>query len=110
MYIPARGDFVHLNLNPRTGREQSGKRFALIISPQRFNQISSLAFVCPITTKIKGFSLEVEIVNNPGRIDGAVLVHHLRSVDWKEREAEYIEPAPDHVMEEVSAKLEPLIL
>ncbi len=110
MYVPDRGDFVHLNLNPRTGREQSGKRFALIISPQRFNEVSSLAFVCPITTKVKGFSLEVEIVNNPGRIYGAVLVHHLRSVDWKERETEYIEAAPDSVMEEVAAKLEPLIL
>ncbi|NBD16320.1 MAG: mRNA-degrading endonuclease [Cyanobacteria bacterium] len=80
MYIPARGDFVHLNLNPRTGREQSGKRFALVMSPQEFNCISSLAFVCPITSKVKGFPFEVKIVNNPGRIYGVVLVHHLRSI------------------------------
>ncbi|MFP4254275.1 MAG: type II toxin-antitoxin system PemK/MazF family toxin [Halothece sp.] len=110
MYIPARGDFVHLNLNPRMGREQSGKRFALIMSPQPFNRVSSLAFVCPITTKVKGLPLEVEIINNPGKIYGVVLVHHLRSIDWKERDVQYIEAAPQTVVEEVAAKLEPLIL
>ena len=109
MYIPDRGDFVHLNLNPRTGREQSGKRFALIVSPQSFNRISSLAFVCPVTTKIKGFPLEVKIINNPGKVYGAVLVHHLRSIDWKQRNVEYIESAPKNILEEVVAKLEPLI-
>lgn len=109
MYIPARGDFVHLNLNPRTGREQCGERFALIISPQKFNKISSLAFTCPITTKSKGFSLEVKIRDNPGRVYGVVLVHHLKSIDWKARKVQYIEDAPPEVVEEVIAKLEPLI-
>lgn len=109
MYIPARGDFVHLNLNPRTGREQCGERFGLIISPQKFNQISSLAFTCPITTKSKGFPLEVKIRDNPGRVYGVVLVHHLKSIDWKARKVQYIEDAPPEVVEEVIAKLEPLI-
>lgn len=109
VYIPDRGDFVHFNLDPRTGKEQCGKRFGLIISPQKFNKVSSLAFACPITTKIKGFSFEVEIIDNPGRVYGVVLVHHLRSIDWKAREVEYVEDAPQQVVDEVVAKLEPLI-
>jgi mRNA interferase MazF len=110
IYVPDRGHFVHLNLDPRTGREQSGKRFALVMSPEKFNRISSLAFVCPITTKVKGFPFEVQILNNPGKIRGVVLIHHLRSVDWKKREMEYVELAPQSVVDEVAAKLEPLIL
>jgi hypothetical protein len=31
------------------------------------------------------------------------------SIDWKQRNVEYIEPAPQAVVDEVSAKLEPLI-
>lgn len=109
MYIPERGDFVHLNLNPRTGHEQSGKRYALVISPKRFNEISSLAFICPITTKVKNFPFEVKIVNHSGKVYGVILVHHLRSIDWKARQMEYTESAPSEVLEEVLAKLEPLL-
>ncbi|PSO86883.1 MAG: mRNA-degrading endonuclease [Cyanobacteria bacterium QS_9_48_30] len=108
-YVPARGDFIHLNLNPRSGREQSGKRFALVISPRRFNELSSLGFICPITTVVKDFPFEVRVRENPGRVYGVVLIHHLRSVDWKRRKVEFVEPAPAVVIDEVMDKLNPLI-
>ena len=107
-YIPSRGDIVWLDFDPRTGREQSGHRPAIIISPQEFNALSFLVFVCPITSKVKGFSFEVALTEET-KTDGVVLIHHLRSVDWKTRKIAFIEPAPVAVMDEICAKLKPLI-
>lgn len=107
-YIPHRGDVVWLDFNPRVGREQSGHRPAIVISPKQFNSLSSLVFVCPITSKIKGFSFEV-LLPEEMQIKGVVLIHHLRSVDWKMREIKFIEQAPTSVIDEICAKLEPLI-
>ena len=107
-YIPSRGDIVWLDFNPRTGREQAGHRPAIVISPKQFNTLSSLVFVCPITSKVKGFSFEV-LLPEEMQTQGVVLIHHLRSVDWKTRGIKFIEPAPTSVIEEICAKLEPLI-
>lgn len=108
-YIPHRGDIVWLDFNPRTSREQAGHRPAMIVSPKQFNSLSSLAFVCPITSKIKGFTFEVLL---PGEMQtkGVILIHHLRSIDWQARKINFIEKAPILIIEEVCAKLEPLIL
>ena len=107
-YVPYRGDIVWLDLYPRTGREQAGHRAAIVISPKEFNTLSSLVFVCPITSKVKGFSFEVTLTEET-KTEGVVLIHHLRSVDWKIRKMKFIEPAPFSIIEEVCAKLKPLI-
>ena len=107
-YIPNRGDIVWLDFNPRTGREQAGHRPAIVISPKEFNILSSLVFVCPITSKVKGFSFEV-LLPEEMQTQGVVLIHHLRSVDWKTRGIKFIEKVPMSVIEEICAKLEPLI-
>lgn len=107
-YTPHRGDIVWLDFDPRTGREQAEHRPAIVISPKQFNSLSSLVFVCPITSKIKGFSFEVLLPENM-QTEGVVLVHHLRSVDWNTKGIKFIEEAPRSVIEEICAKLEPLI-
>ena len=48
-YIPEQGDIVALNFDPQSGHEQKGRRPAIIISNQTFNQHMRLAFACPIT-------------------------------------------------------------
>lgn len=45
--ISERVDIIHLQLNPRTGSEQSGYRPAMVISPSAYNQISKLILICP---------------------------------------------------------------
>ncbi|MGK7958221.1 MAG: type II toxin-antitoxin system PemK/MazF family toxin [Crocosphaera sp.] len=108
LYIPSRGDIVWLDFDPRTGREQSGHRPAIVISPKEFNHLSSLAFVCPITSKVKGFNFEVSLTTET-TTEGVVLIHHLRSVDWRIRNIQFIEQAPVSVINEVCAKLKPLM-
>jgi mRNA interferase MazF len=59
-----------------------------------------LAFVCPITSKIKGFTSEVLLP--PGLlVHGAILCEHMRSLDWQARNTVLIGKAPDDILLEV---------
>jgi len=59
-YIPDRGDIVWLDFTPQAGHEQYGKRPAVVLSPQAYNEKARLALFCPITTKQKGYPFEVK--------------------------------------------------
>ncbi|MEH1846004.1 MAG: type II toxin-antitoxin system PemK/MazF family toxin [Nostoc sp.] len=61
LYIPKQGDIIWINFMPQIGREQAGKRPALVISPLKYNRRVRLALVCPITTKVKGYPFEVPV-------------------------------------------------
>ena len=107
-YIPNRGDFVQLNLNPRSGSEQSGWRPALILSPVSYNSASGLAIACPITSKIKGYPFEV-VIHGDNDITGAVLADQIRCLDWRARKARYVSKAPNDLLMDVIAKISVLI-
>ncbi|HTW69483.1 MAG TPA: type II toxin-antitoxin system PemK/MazF family toxin, partial [Acetobacteraceae bacterium] len=44
-FEPDAGDIVWTNLDPRTGREQSGRRPAVVVSPAAFWRASRFAIV-----------------------------------------------------------------
>ena len=56
-YVPERGDFVWIDLNPRSGHEQSGLRPALVLSPRLYNRRTGLCVICPATRQAKGYAL-----------------------------------------------------
>ena len=96
-YVLDAGDLIWLDFDPQAGREQAGRRPALVLSSWQFNRKASLAFVCPVTSKIKGYASEVALP--PGSpVHGAVLCSHLRSVDWKVRNPALIGKAADDVL------------
>lgn len=106
--IPKRGDIIKLQLNPRTGSEQSGYRPVIVISPLTYNQISKIILICPITSRKKGWIFEVEL---PPKMQtyGVVLVDQVRAVDCSARIAVFIEESPSLLIDEVLAKLEILV-
>ena len=107
-FVPDRGDAVWIDMNPSAGREQRGRRPALVVSPASYNAKVGLAVMCPITSRVKGYPFEVEIP--PGlEISGAVLSDHLKSLDWRERRAEKIARLPDGVLAGVLARIEALL-
>lgn len=57
---PNVGDIVMVDFNPQAGHEQAGKRPALVLSPKKFNIATGFAWVCPITSKVKGYPFEVK--------------------------------------------------
>ena len=102
-YIPRKGDLVWLNFTPQSGHEQAGKRPAIILSPTEYNRKTSLVIVCPITSKVKGYPFEVRILGE--KINGVVLSDQVKSLDWRAREASYIETVQDTTLIEIQEKL-----
>lgn len=103
-YQPDRGDFIYLHFSPQAGTEQAGRTPAIVLSPRNFNVATGLAFVCPVTSQVKGSSFEVPIPQGAG-VSGVVLSDHLRSLDWIERRVEFRSHAPANVVEEVIARV-----
>lgn len=106
-YVPDRGDVVWIDFNPTRGREQRGERPCLVLSFKKYNEKSGLAFVCPITSKVKGYPFEVPYTLRGN--DNAILADQLRSIDWKERRARKITAAPAAVTLEVQERLKRLL-
>ena len=107
-FVPDAGDLIWLTFDPQAGREQAGRRPALVLSPRSYNQKSGLAVLCPITNQIKGYPFEVPLPPGCGA-SGAILADHLKSVDWSARRAGKIGRIPPSTLDEVLAKLAPLL-
>jgi mRNA interferase MazF len=99
-YVPDAGDLVWLDFDPQTGREQAGLRPAVILSSRYFNLRTSVAFACPISSKVKGYQFQV--ILPPGLpVHGVVLCEHMRSLDWRVRKASYLGRMPDNILLQV---------
>ena len=106
-YVPERGDILWLDFSLARGHEQSGRRPAVVLSPERYNYLTELAIVCPITSKNKGYDFEVP-VNINGK-DSVVLPDQIKSVDWKNRHPDYITKANELVLAQVLENIRALI-
>ncbi|CAO3351361.1 type II toxin-antitoxin system PemK/MazF family toxin [Azospirillum palustre] len=106
---PEAGDLVWTDFDPRTGREQGGRRPALIVSPLAFWQATRFAIVCPITTRVRPFPSSA--VLPPGSpISGEILTSHVRSIDTMARPLLFSGArAPSAILAEVHGKLAALI-
>lgn len=106
-YIPDRGDLVWVDFNPQKGREQANKRPAIVLSPQNYNEKTSLALMCPITSHIKGYPFEVIIKDK--KITGAILCDQIKSLDWKERKVSFIKKINNLSLIDIQEKVIALI-
>ena len=105
--VPQKEDAVNLDFDPSAGREQAGRRPALVLSPSAYNDKVGLAIVCPITRQVKGYPFEVEIPRGLG-VDGVILADHVKSLDWRKRNGEVICQLPIEVIENVLRMLNTL--
>jgi mRNA interferase MazF len=85
----------------------NGRRPAIVLSKKTYNQKIGLAIFCPITSKEKGYPFEVKITGK--KINGCVLSDQVKSLDWTERNIEYIETTSEEIMEVVLQKFLVLI-
>jgi mRNA interferase MazF len=102
-YIPERGDLVWTDFNPQAGREQAGKRPALVISPKIYDEKTGLAVMVPITSHVKGYPFEVAV--NHRTIKGVVLADHLKNMDWKARGVTFAAKASGPVMDKFTRNI-----
>ena len=107
-YVPRQGDFIAIAFEPQTGHEQSGRRPALVVSHDLFNQHTGLAIVCPITKTCRDYPFHVAIPEGSD-VTGFVMVEQARSIDFRTRRAKRIGKAPDEVLEEALSLLDACI-
>ncbi|MDE0212914.1 MAG: type II toxin-antitoxin system PemK/MazF family toxin [Deltaproteobacteria bacterium] len=99
-YIPKKGDFVILTFDPQAGREQRGRRPALVVSNTLFNRHTGLAMVCPITNTFRDIPFHVAVPDESS-LTGYIMVEQIKSVDCGSRNARFVENAPASVLDEV---------
>lgn len=97
-----------MDCHPGAGREQTGRRPGLVVSAEAYNRRVGLALVCPITSRMKGYTFEVELPAQT-KITGVVLADHVRSVDWNERQAEFAGRVSDELLDQVLERIEALL-
>jgi mRNA interferase MazF len=99
---------VWIDFDPQCGREQAGRRPALVLTPSAYNRLVGLAVFCPVTNQAKGYPFETALP--PGLpVQGVVLADHVRSLDWRTRHAALICAAPAGVVEHTVAKAQALL-
>jgi mRNA interferase MazF len=87
-YQPDAGDLIWTDFDPTRGREQAGRRPALVVSSAEFTDNTGLAVVCPVTSRVRPFPTSV--VLPPGLpVAGEILTSHVRSIDTAARPVRY---------------------
>lgn len=108
-FEPDAGDLIWIDFDPRTGREQAGRRPALVVSPVAFYRASRFAIVCPITSRVRPFGTSV-LLPEGLTVTGEILTSHVRSIDTQARSISPVGCAvPAAVLAETRGKLAALL-
>jgi mRNA interferase MazF len=107
-YVPDSGDLIWLDFTPQAGREQAGRRPAVVLSPRSYNEKTSLALVCPVTSHAKGYPFEVPVPAGQ-QIKGVILSDHSKNLDWRQRRAQRAGKIPASVLAEVRDRVAALL-
>jgi mRNA interferase ChpB len=106
-----RGDIYLVSLDPAAGHEQQSKRPVLVISPGKFNRVTGVPVILPVTTggnfaRTAGFA--VSLMGAGTKTTGVVRCDQPRALDLRARGAKRLESVPEHVVDEVLSKVSPL--
>ena len=106
-----RGDIYLVSLDPTSGHEQQGRRPVLVVSPGKFNRLTSVPVVLPITTgggfaRTAGFAVSLSGAGT--RTTGVVRCDQPRALDLRARGGKLLESVPEYVIAEVLSKVVPL--
>jgi mRNA interferase MazF len=105
---PAKGDLIAVTFDPQAGHEQKGRRPALVISNDSFNQRTGLAIVCPVTNTKRDIPFHVALP--PGaNVSGFVMVEQVKAIDFRARRAQFLDKAPEAVVNEALSLLDAFV-
>lgn len=110
-YVPNRGDIVHLDFDPSSGREMKGLHFGLVLSGKVFNQ-QGLAMICPISqgaAAARTYGTVVTLMGSGTDTQGAIHCHQLKSLDWRARNVRLKETVSQYIMDEVLPRVEAIL-
>jgi mRNA interferase ChpB len=103
-----RGEVWLVDLDPTAGHEQRGRRPVLIVSPTRFNAVTRVPIVLPITTggnvaRTRGFAVSLSGAGT--RTTGVVRCDQPRALDLAARHGTKSERLPEEITADVLARL-----
>lgn len=107
-YIPQKGDLVVLTFDPQAGHEQQGRRPALIISNDVFNERVGLAIACPITNTDRNFPFHIAVKSE--HLSGFIMSEQVKSIDYNARKVKFIAKVDEEVLNHVLGLVESIIL
>jgi mRNA interferase MazF len=104
-YVPNAGDLIWTDFDPTRGREQAGRRPALVVSSASFTENTGLAVVCPITSRVRPFPTSV-VLPAGLPVAGEILTSNVRSIDTQARPIRYTGASlPSNIRQLVRAML-----
>lgn len=107
-YVPDSGDLVWIDFTPQAGREQAGRRPAVVLTARSYNDKAGLAVFCPITSQSKDYPFEVALPPD-SRIRGVILSDHLKSLDWRKRNVQKAGKLPPVILTTVLESISVLL-
>lgn len=81
-------------------RQYSG--YVAVLTPKAYSEKTSLLVCVPLTAKVKNYPFEVAI---SGEKDGVALADHVKSLDWRARNAKYKREITQGELGEIQEKL-----
>lgn len=105
---PSKGNIIVLDFSPQVGHEQAGNRPGFVVSPMEFNDVTGFAWVCPITSKKKGYPFEVDI-DGAEKTTGVILVDQMKSIDWRARNIRIVDTTSQKTQDEVTTLIDTII-
>ena len=96
-YVPDAGDLIWLDFTPQAGREQAGRRPAVVLSRRSYNEKTCLAVV---------FRSEPPCEVAHPRRDS---LRPFGNLDWRQRQAQKAGKIPRSILEQVRARVTALL-
>ena len=105
------GEIYYVSLDPSRGHEQQGTRPVVVISDVRFNLVTKVPIVLPITNhgvfaRMAGFSVSLDTAGT--KTTGIIRCDQPRALDLVARRARMAEIVPRAIIDEVLARLLPI--
>ena len=114
--MPNRQDIIWIDCNPQVGQEMRDIHPFLVLSPNNFNEKTSLVIGLPMTTAAYNADNPFAVVvgktgGRKAELSSYVLCHQPKSFDWRLRKAKPhpLKSIPDNVFLEVCARLNQII-
>ena len=91
------GSILLMDLSPKQGHEQSGKRPYLYLSYKGVEKYAHIAVFAPISTTKRRYPLYQELPA-VSQTKGVVMLDQLVTIDYHNRSFQYLEQLPDDYM------------
>lgn len=107
-WVPERGDVIWLEFDPQAGREQAGRRPAVVLSPASYNAPTSRALCVPVSSKAKGYPFEIALPDECA-VQGVAFADQVKCLDWRARFARPAATLPEHIVDSILARTRALL-